>query len=115
MLRAAGLAAVVIWGVLDAVPARAECFGEYPYRVCTDTYTSPSGDISIRSYDTLGNTYSLDTRTRRLPGGGNEITSTDSMGNSYSVRSWCDATGCHSTDSMGNRCTITRTGQLIGC
>lgn len=95
--------------------AATECYGDYPYRVCTQTRTAPNGDISVNSYDTMGNTYSLDTRTRALPGGGNVVTSSDSMGNTYSIRSWCDSRGCHTEDTMGNRCTVTQTGRMIGC
>ena len=39
----------------------------------------------------------------------------DSEGNEYSVRSWSDSSGFHSEDSEGNRCTVTRSGQMIGC
>lgn len=107
----------VTFGLASAVPLRAwaECFGEYPYQVCTDTYVSPSGDMSVRSYDTMGNTYSLDTTTRRMPGGEQITESRDSMGNRYSLRTWTDSEGTHSVDSMGNRCTITRSGGLVGC
>ncbi len=97
------------------VAAEAECIGEGDYRVCTESYTDSRDDTHIRSHDTMGNTYSVDTETRSYRGNGHEITSRDSMGNSYSVKSWSDSTGTHSIDSMGNRCTITRTGQVIGC
>ncbi|MFV3129554.1 hypothetical protein [Niveispirillum sp. KHB5.9] len=85
------------------------------YSTTTRSTQSPNGDLSVRSQDSQGNSYSLDTRTRTLPGGGHEVTSQDSQGNSYSIRSWCDSAGCHSTDTMGNRCTITPSGTMIGC
>jgi hypothetical protein len=90
--------------ILTAGVAKAEqnCFGEEEYRVCTDSYTDIGGDQHIRSYDTEGNSYSLDTKTRDLLGGGSEITSSDSDGNSYSIKSWSDSTGVHSIDSDGN-------------
>lgn len=93
----------------------ADCVGDGAYRVCTQTNTSPNGDLSIRSYDTLGNEYSVDTTSRQLPDGAQEIRSEDSLGNSYSVRSWSDSDGFHSVDSLGNSCTITTSGQMIGC
>jgi hypothetical protein len=99
----------------SSIGARAECFGDYPYRVCTDTYTDSRGNTTVRSYDTMGNTYSADTRVRDLPGGGTEVRSSDSEGNSYSIRSWSDSSGAHTVDSEGNRCTITPTGRMIGC
>ncbi|MCW2243169.1 hypothetical protein [Azospirillum canadense] len=104
-------AAMAVW----TSNVQAECVGDYPYRVCTDTYTAPNGDTHIRSYDTSGNTYTLDTQTRALPGGGTEIRSHDNQGNSYSLKSWCDSSGCTSRDSMGNSCTITKSGAIIGC
>lgn len=96
-------------------PANSECFGEAEYRVCTESYTHSNGDLSVRSYDTEGNSYSLDTTTRDLPGGGREVTSEDSDGNSYTLKSWSDSSGFHSVDSDGNRCTITHSGVMIGC
>lgn len=103
--------------ILASVPgtALAECIGEGDYRVCTDSYTDSSGDSHVTSSDTMGNSYSVDTTTRRLSGGGTEIKSSDTMGNSYSVKSWSDAAGSHSVDSMGNECTITTAGKMIGC
>ncbi len=68
---------------------RAECISSGDYRVCSDSYTSSSGDTSVRSWD--------------------------NKGNSYSVRSWSDSGGVHSQDSRGNRCTITNSGTIIGC
>jgi hypothetical protein len=106
---------VILATVALGTAAHAECIGEAEYRVCTDSQTHPNGDLSVRSHDTLGNSYSLDTKSRDLPGGGQEIRSEDSEGNSYSLRSWEDAEGFHSVDSQGNRCTITRTGAMIGC
>jgi hypothetical protein len=95
--------------------AETQCFGEVGYRVCTDVYTDLSGNMRVRSYDTEGNTYSLDTDTYHTPGGGLEVRSKDSEGNSYTLKSWSDSTGAHSEDSEGNRCTITTSGQVIGC
>jgi hypothetical protein len=97
-----------------SAPLYAECFGDGAYRVCTDTYTDSRGNTTIRSYDTQGNTYSVNTESYRTPGG-NTVRSSDSMGNSYEVKTWTDSKGTHSVDSMGNRCTITKTGKMIGC
>jgi hypothetical protein len=97
------------------VSAHAECYGEGEYQVCADSYTDSSGNMHVRSYDTEGNNYSIDTETKELPGGGSEVESSDSEGNSYSVRSWSDSSGAHSVDSEGNACTITTDGTMIGC
>jgi hypothetical protein len=59
------------------------------YSVDSDVYTGQNGDISVRTYD--------------------------SDGNSYDIKSWSDSSGVHTEDSDGNRCTITPTGQMIGC
>ncbi|TCP80825.1 hypothetical protein C8J31_11466 [Rhizobium sp. PP-CC-2G-626] len=109
------LIAAAAAATLTASAVNAECFGEGSYRVCSDSYQDADGDIHVRSSDTDGNSYSVDSTTRTLPGGGSEITSADSEGNSYSVRSWSDSEGVHSVDSDGNRCTITKIGTLIGC
>ena len=100
---------------IAAGPSHAECFGDGAYRVCTDTTYDADGDMSVRSYDTQGNSYSVDTETSNFGANGRMVESHDSMGNSYSVRSWADSAGTHSVDSMGNECTITNTGQMIGC
>ena len=94
--------------------ALAECFGEGEYRVCSDSYTDSDGDIHMRSWDSEGNTYNIDTESYTTPEG-SSTRSHDSEGNEYSIRSWSDSAGYHSEDSEGNRCTITRTGQMIGC
>lgn len=96
-------------------PAHAECVGEPGYQVCSDSTTDSNGDIHARSYDTEGNSYSVDTNTTHDADGGTTISSSDSEGNSYNVRSWSDSSGIHSMDSMGNECTITPSGTMIGC
>ena len=111
--RLTALAASLLLLTLNG--SRAECFGQYPYQVCSRTYTDSSGNIRVESNDSMGNSYSLDTKRYTGPSGENVITSSDSMGNSYSLRTWSDTSGVHSVDSMGNRCTITRTGQVLGC
>lgn len=93
----------------------AECFGSGEYRLCSESYTDSSGNVHIRSWDNQGNSYSVNSETYRPPDGGTTIRSYDSHGNSYSVRSWSDSTGVHSVDSQGNRCTITKSGTVIGC
>jgi hypothetical protein len=112
-INAIGLAAAILLGCIAT--AHADCVGEGEYRGCTDSYSDPNGDQHVRSYDTEGNNYSLDTETRRLPNGGQVVTSSDSEGNSYSIRSWTDSSGAHSVDSEGNECTITPSGTMIGC
>ncbi|TAI79824.1 hypothetical protein C1459_00275, partial [Klebsiella pneumoniae] len=67
------------------------------------------------SYDTEGNNYSVTSGTRNHSDGSTEVFSSDSDGNQYSVKSWCDSSGCHSSDSDGNTCTITNSGETIGC
>ncbi|OBX82068.1 MULTISPECIES: hypothetical protein [Haemophilus] len=90
--------------------ANTECFGEGEYRVCTETETFPDGTINVKSYDSMGNNYSVESGCK-----GNTCYSQDSEGNSYSIKSWCDDKGCHSEDSEGNRCTVTHSGKMIGC
>lgn len=97
-----------------ATGAKAECYGEGEYMVCSDVDTDSDGDLHARSWDTQGNTYELDTETRPYLNG-NIVESTDSEGNSYSIKSWTDSGGSHTEDSDGNVCTITPTGQMIGC
>ena len=109
------LTVAIIAAVLTASPSFAECYGDSAYKVCTDSYTESNGDYHVRSYDNLGNSYSLETEQRSFGTNGQEVRSTDSLGNTYSIRTWTDAAGTHSVDSMGNRCTITTTGRMIGC
>lgn len=91
-----------------------ETFGSGGYSVETTTRTKPNGDTTIRSSDTMGNSYEVSSRSYTR-GNTQVVESSDSMGNSYRVESSCNASGCTSTDSMGNRCTITASGQAIGC
>ena len=94
--------------------ATAECFGSGEYRVCSESYTDADGNIQVRSWDSDGNDYSVNTESY-VDGDGMAIRSYDSDGNEYSVHAWTDSTGSHSEDSDGNRCTITRSGEMIGC
>ncbi|MHC8334101.1 hypothetical protein [Pseudomonas sp. LB3P25] len=94
--------------------ASAECYGEGDYEVCSEVETDADGDIHAESWDTEGNTYSVDTETRAV-GNGHEVKSSDSEGNEYSIKSWSDSSGAHSVDSDGNSCTITPAGTMIGC
>jgi hypothetical protein len=94
--------------------AIAECFGEGDYQVCSESSTDSNGNIQIESFDSEGNTYSIKSESVTTDDGAS-IRSYDSEGNEYSVRSWSDSTGVHSEDSDGNRCTITNSGQMIGC
>ncbi|WP_455922659.1 hypothetical protein [Pseudomonas putida] len=110
---------VTIWGAaftaaLIISPANAECVGDDEYTVCTDAETDANGDIHASSWDTEGNTYRVDTETHAA-GNGHVTTSSDSEGNEYSIRTWSDSSGSHTEDSEGNVCTITPTGQMIGC
>jgi len=105
----------VLAAMFNSANANASCYGNGDYLVCSDSYTDSSGDLHVNSYDTEGNSYSVDTESRDLPNGGHEISSSDSEGNSYSVRSWSDSEGVHSRDSEGNECTITSGGGIIGC
>lgn len=105
------MSVAVLVGLISAVSlAKTECFGEGEYRVCTETTTQSDGTMKVKSYDSRGNTYSVESGCK-----GNTCYSQDSEGNSYSVKSWCDDKGCHSEDSEGNRCTVTPSGKMIGC
>lgn len=111
--RAIFAATVCAVMVLTSV-AKAECYGEGEYMVCSDVDTDSDGDLHARSWDTQGNTYELDTETRPYLNG-HIVESTDSEGNSYSIKSWTDSSGSHTEDSEGNVCTITPAGRMIGC
>jgi hypothetical protein len=113
-MRANILAFLVFLGMTAASVAHAECYGEGEYMVCSDVETDDDGDVHAKSWDTDGNTYQMDTETRPYLNG-HETQSSDSDGNSYSIRSWTDSSGAHSEDSEGNICTITPSGQMIGC
>ena len=85
------------------------------YSVESRSYTDANGDVHVRSSDTMGNSYGVDSRSYNQ-GNKQVVESSDTMGNSYRVESSCDASGsCTTSDSMGNRCTITSSGQMIGC
>lgn len=111
--------AIFISAMLVAYPqfgsAETTCYGEGQYRVCTTVTTRADGSVSVRSRDSMGNTYNLDTDVQTGRNGDMTVRSRDSMGNSYQLDTWSDSSGTHSRDSLGNRCTITRTGQMIGC
>jgi hypothetical protein len=92
----------------------AECFGEGEYQVCVDSYTDLNGDIHIQSSDSEGNEYRVDTESYSTDDE-TSIRSYDSEGNEYEVKSWSDSIGIHSEDSEGNSCTITYSGETIGC
>lgn len=111
------ISSIFLLSSLASLPAHAEieCIGEPSYRVCSESITDSNGKISIRSWDTDGNTYSVDTEPNFAPDGTGSIRSYDSEGNNYSIRSWRDSQGVHSEDSDGNRCTITPSGLMIGC
>jgi len=109
------LAAFLLTLVPAIVLAETTCYGEGSYRVCTTTTYDANGNISIRSRDSMGNSYSLSTESYTSPDGHSVIGSRDSLGNSYKVESWSDERGYHSRDSMGNICTITHNGKIIGC
>ncbi len=113
-MRAKVAALLCCLGLAVASAAQAECHGEGEYVVCSDVETDDDGDVHAKSWDTQGNSYQIDTETRPYLNG-HETQSSDSDGNSYSIRSWTDSSGSHSEDSEGNICTITPTGQMIGC
>ncbi|KOR31470.1 hypothetical protein TI04_00655 [Achromatium sp. WMS2] len=92
----------------------AECFGSGEYRVCSEVSTGANGQMQIRSWDTRGNSYNVNTESH-VSSNGTTVRSYDSTGNEYSIRSWSDNSGFHSEDSLGHRCTITSSGQTIGC
>ncbi|HCS45770.1 MAG TPA: hypothetical protein DIW52_23610 [Pseudomonas sp.] len=108
------LAAGSFFILAGAAGVQAECYGEGEYSVCSESVTDSDGDIHASSWDTEGNSYRIDTETRSV-GNGHEVTSSDSEGNEYSIKSWSDSSGAHTVDSEGNSCTITPSGQMIGC
>lgn len=101
--------------LLSSYASADECTSSEDYQVCTKSETEANGDSTTSSYDTDGNTYSVTTGTREHADGVSESFSSDSDGNEYSVKSWCDTDGCHTTDTDGNSCTITTSGESIGC
>lgn len=92
-----------------------ECIGSGAYRICTDSTKNSDGDETIRTHDNQGNSYSITSGNRDNPDGSTEVFSVDSGGNKYSIKSWCGSSGCHTEDSEGNKCTITKLGEMIGC
>lgn len=94
--------------------ALAECYGSGSYRVCSNSYTDSKGNIHVKSYDSQGNSYHVDSESYQTSNG-SVTTSSDSEGNRYSIKTWTDSQGTHTEDSEGNRCTITNTGTMIGC
>ena len=94
--------------------AQTECYGDYPYRTCVTTNTDSRGNVTIRASG-AGGSYTVRSESYTGPDGSLNARSSDSEGHSYAVKSWCDSGGCHSRDTNGHTCTITRTGQMIGC
>lgn len=92
-----------------------ECTGDSDYQICTRTDVDVNGDTTVSSHDSEGNNYSVTSGTRGHADGVTEAFSSDSEGNEYSVKSWCDDSGCHTADSDGNTCTVTASGETIGC
>ena len=109
------LAAGFMAAFVGAAPAQTECYGDYPYRVCTTVTQRADGSMSITSRDSTGNTYGVDTSVNTSRNGNMTIESRDSLGNSYSVRTWTDSRGTHSRDSAGNVCSILNNGTTVGC
>lgn len=106
---------IVVFTFLSTVAMADECIGDYSYQTCTKSSTNAHGDDVIESYDTEGNSYSITSGSRDHSDGSSEVFSVDSEGNKYSIKSWCDNSGCHTSDSEGNTCTITNSGKMIGC
>lgn len=96
-------------------PAETECYGEGNYRTCTTITEHPDGSMDVYSSDNMGNSYSSSTDVDTDWQGNTTVTSHDFEGNSYSVRSWSDSIGGHTSDSLGNDCTVTYSGEMIGC
>lgn len=71
--------------------------------------------MTIESRDSTGHRYRVDSAVEPGPRGGTQIRSWDSEGNDYRVESWTDGRGVHSRDSEGNTCTIIHSGTIIGC
>jgi hypothetical protein len=106
-------ALAIFFSASVAVPASAEttCYGEGASTVTQ----SADGSMSVRTSDSSGNTYSLDSDVDTGQNGDMSVRTYDSEGNSYNLKSWSDSTGYHTEDFEGNRCTITHSGQSIGC
>jgi|SRR5262245_40941834 len=104
--------AAVLSGGLAISPASAEsqCFGDYPYRFCTESDADATGDVRVISSDGAGSPYQLDTGSSVSSDGVFHVPSGDSIGKEYLIRSWDDAGG--STDS---RCTTLADGTMSGC
>lgn len=109
------LAILVAQIIAGPVKAETTCYGEGAYRVCTTVTQRADGSMSVYSSDSMGNSYSMSTDVYTSPSGDVSVRSQDSLGNSYKMESWSDSTGAHSRDSLGNHCTITKYGTMIGC
>lgn len=95
--------------------AETTCYGDWPNQVCTTVTERADGSMSIESNGGGGYSYRVDTEVNDYRGNGTQIRSYDSEGNSYSVESWSDSRGVYSRDSEGNLCTILNDGTMIGC
>lgn len=104
--------AAALSGGLAISPASAEsqCFGDYPYRFCTESDSDTTGDVRLISSDSAGSPYQLDGGNSGSPDGAFQGRSDDGMSKDYSIRSWDDAGG--GTD---NGCTILSDGTKVGC
>lgn len=74
--------AIVFATISTLSVAKTECFGEGKYKVCTETVTLSDGTIKVKSYDSMGNNYSVESSCK-----GNTCYSQDNKGNSYSIKS----------------------------
>ncbi|MBC8946967.1 hypothetical protein Xind_03511 [Xenorhabdus indica] len=107
---------ITLVGFIYAMPSFAnDCIGDGIYQVCTKSSQNMQGDDVIQSYDSEGNSYSITSGSRENSDGSSEVFSVDSEGNKFSIKSWCDSSGCHTKDSDGNTCTVTMSGEMVGC
>lgn len=109
------VAATVSLHFAGPTAAETTCYLEGANRVCTTVTQRVDGSVSTTSRSSTGETYSINTEVDTSYDGTTRITSIDSSGHSYGIKSWSDATGSHSIDTEGNKCTLTHSGQWIGC
>ncbi|MDC9623817.1 hypothetical protein PSI22_19810 [Xenorhabdus sp. XENO-7] len=107
---------ITLVGFMYVMPSFADdCIGYGSYQTCTKSGKNAQGDDVIESYDSEGNSYSITSGSRDYGDGSSEVFSVDSEGNEFLIKSWCDDSGCHSRDGEGNTCTVTISGEMIGC
>jgi hypothetical protein len=88
------LCAAFISGLLPSTAhAEVTCVGEGPSKICTDITYDADGNMSIRTFDGLGNDFSSTAKVKVEKDGSAFVETTNSNGENVSVRSSVEADG----------------------